>query len=87
MTASLFNRATTRVPKIVKATRKAVYQAFLNHDSVATWLPPNNMSGPVHVFDARKGGRFKISLTYQNPQYPLRGDTSEYTRYGPGKIC
>jgi uncharacterized protein YndB with AHSA1/START domain len=87
MTEPFSNRATTRVAKIVKATRKAVYQAFLDPDSVAAWLPANNMSGHVHVFDARKGGRFTISLTYQDPEHSLPGKTSEDTDTGPGRFA
>jgi hypothetical protein len=53
MTDSFSNRATTRVAKIVKATRKAVCQALLDPDSVAAWLPPNDVSGHGLVFDSR----------------------------------
>jgi hypothetical protein len=87
LTDSFPNRATTRVAKIVKETCNAVYQAFLDPDSVATRLPPNNMSGHVLVFDARKGDRFKISLTYQNPEHSLRGKTSEDTDTVQGRFA
>jgi uncharacterized protein YndB with AHSA1/START domain len=58
--------------------RKAVYQAFLDRDAVAAWLAPKGMKGRVHAFDARKGGSFRISLTYQGSNH-LPGKTSEDT--------
>ena len=36
--------------------RKAVYQAFLDRDAVASWLPPETMTGRVHTFGPREGG-------------------------------
>ena len=35
---------------------KAVYQAFLDRDAVASWLPPETMTGRVHTFGPREGG-------------------------------
>jgi uncharacterized protein YndB with AHSA1/START domain len=67
MTEPSKNRASTRVSRIIKTPRKAVYQAFLDRDAVASWLPPETMTGHVHLFDPREGGIFRISLTYQNP--------------------
>jgi uncharacterized protein YndB with AHSA1/START domain len=72
-------RASTRVSRIIKAGRKAVYDAFLNPDSLAQWLPPNNMTGHVHAFEAREGGAFRMSLTYPEPEHSLGGKTSEDT--------
>jgi uncharacterized protein YndB with AHSA1/START domain len=37
------------------------------------------MKDHVHVFDAREGGRFRISLTYQDPGHSPCGKTSENT--------
>ena len=75
-----------RVSRIVKAERKAVYQAFLDPDAVATWLPPDTMRGCVHLFDAREGGRFRISLTYQEAEHRPCGKTSEDTDTFQGKF-
>jgi uncharacterized protein YndB with AHSA1/START domain len=79
MTASSTNTSSTRVSKVIKASRAAVYQVFLDPISLIAWLPPDNMRGQVHVFDAREGGAFRISLTYQDQAHPLRGKTSEDT--------
>jgi uncharacterized protein YndB with AHSA1/START domain len=79
-------KASTQVATIIKAERKAVYDAFLDPDLVTAWLPPNNMRGCVHVFDAREGGAFRISLTYQDPEHPVGGKTSADTDTVQGKF-
>jgi uncharacterized protein YndB with AHSA1/START domain len=70
------NRASTRVSKIIKAPRKAVYQACLDPDAVTAWRAPDNMKGHMHAIDAREGGAFRMSLTYQNPKHSPGGKTS-----------
>jgi len=35
---------------MIKAPRKAVYQACLDRDAVASWLSPETMTGHVHTF-------------------------------------
>jgi uncharacterized protein YndB with AHSA1/START domain len=51
----------------VNAPRAAVYRALLDARAVATWMAPDGMTSHVHVFDAREGGSFRISLTYDTP--------------------
>jgi uncharacterized protein YndB with AHSA1/START domain len=86
MTESSSKKASTRVSRILKAQRKAVYHAFLDPDSVATWLAPNNMKGQIHAFDARVGGTFRMSLTYLDPGHSLGGKTSEDTDTFQGRF-
>jgi uncharacterized protein YndB with AHSA1/START domain len=35
--------------------------------AVATWMVPDGMTSHVHAFDAREGGAFRVSLTYDAP--------------------
>ena len=56
MTEPSTKSASTRVSRIIKVPRKAVYQAFLDRDAVASWLPPETMTGRVHTFGPREGG-------------------------------
>jgi uncharacterized protein YndB with AHSA1/START domain len=44
----------------------AVYRALLDAGEIA-WRVPTGMSSHVHEFDAREGGSFRISLTYDAP--------------------
>jgi uncharacterized protein YndB with AHSA1/START domain len=79
MTEPSAKRASTQVSKIIKAPRKTVYQACLDPDALASWRVPGNMKGHVHVFDAREGGTYRMSLTYQDPKHSPGGKTSEDT--------
>lgn len=57
----------TRVSRHVTAPRPAVYRALLDPEAIAKWRVPAGMSSQVHEFDAREGGRFRVSLTYDLP--------------------
>lgn len=59
--------ATTRVIKHIAAPPGRVYAALTDPESVQRWMVPDGMSSQVHDFDAREGGNFRISLTYDNP--------------------
>ena len=59
--------STTRVSRRIRASRAAVYRALLDPDAVARWRFPTGMTPTVHEFDARAGGRFRVSLTYDAP--------------------
>jgi uncharacterized protein YndB with AHSA1/START domain len=79
-------RASTQVSKIIQAPRQVVYQACLDPDAVAKWRVPDNMQGHMHVFDAREGGTFRMSLTYLHPQHPAGGKTSADTDTFQGRF-
>ena len=57
----------TRISIIVNAPRARVYRALIDARAVATWMVPDGMTSQVHAFDAREGGGFRISLTYDGP--------------------
>ncbi len=54
----------TRVVRLIHAPRSAVYHALLDPTAIAHWRVPDDMRCEVHTFDAREGGAFRISLTY-----------------------
>ncbi|MEU3844943.1 SRPBCC family protein [Streptomyces sp. NPDC028635] len=58
---------TTRLSRHVRAPRSSVYRALLDADAIARWRVPAGMTSRVHEFDARPGGRFRVSLTYDAP--------------------
>ncbi|MEV4537167.1 SRPBCC domain-containing protein [Asanoa sp. NPDC049518] len=68
---------TTRVLHHIAAPRTAVYRALLDPDAVARWRVPEGMTSEVHLFEAREGGRFRVSLTYTDPD--SSGKTSTHT--------
>ena len=59
--------SSTRISRRVNAPRAIVYRALLDPRAVATWMVPTGMTSHVHAFDAREGGSFRISLTYDAP--------------------
>jgi uncharacterized protein YndB with AHSA1/START domain len=59
--------SSTRITRHINAPPEIVYRALLDPRAVATWKVPTGMSSRVHAFDAREGGAFRISLTYDAP--------------------
>jgi uncharacterized protein YndB with AHSA1/START domain len=68
---------TTRASRQIRAPRRAVYQALLDRNAVQQWMVPEGMTSEIHEFDAREGGSFRISLTYNDES--RHGKTSEHT--------
>lgn len=56
---------TSRVSGHVDAPRAAVYRALVSAEAIARWRVPTGMRAEVHAFDAREGGGFRVSLTYE----------------------
>lgn len=69
--------STTRLTRHIRAPRGRVYLALLDPESVQHWMVPDQMTSRVHQFEAREGGMFRISLTYDTPT--TAGKTSEST--------
>ncbi|HEX4836173.1 MAG TPA: SRPBCC family protein [bacterium] len=69
--------AWTRTSKVIKASREALYRAFIDPAALAVWLPPAEMTGEVYSFDARVGGGYRMSLFYPSSEKVFRGKTSE----------
>lgn len=67
--------STTRVSRRIDAPRNAVYRALIDPSAIPHWKVPNGMTCEVHTFEAREGGTFRISLTYDQPT-----DTGKTTR-------
>ncbi len=71
-----------RVTGHVDAPRPAVYRALVDADAIATWRVPDGMTAYVHEFDAREGGRFRVSLTYDLPTGTGKSDPHTDTYHG-----
>jgi uncharacterized protein YndB with AHSA1/START domain len=67
----------TELSQHVNAPRAAVYRALLDPDAIAHWRVPAGMRSQVHEFEAREGGRFRVSLTYDSPD--STGKTAGHT--------
>ncbi|SCZ85518.1 Activator of Hsp90 ATPase 1 family protein [Nitrosomonas mobilis] len=52
-----------RLHRMLTAKPEKIYQAFLEPDAMARWLPPNGFTGKVHHMNAKVGGTYKMSFT------------------------
>jgi uncharacterized protein YndB with AHSA1/START domain len=70
----------TRVSRRVQAPPQVVYRALTDAEAIAAWRVPAGMTARVHTFDAREGGIFRVSLTYDDDSSPGKsgGHTDTY---------
>jgi uncharacterized protein YndB with AHSA1/START domain len=71
--------------RVIKASRQAIYRAFLNPDALVKWLPPEGMTGRLYEFDPRDGGSYRMALIYERGP-SVRGKTSEDTDVIEGRF-
>ena len=69
--------ASTVNSRIVKASPERVYKAFTDRDDLLAWLPPGEMTGQLHEFDARVGGGYCMSLFYPPDETAFRGKSAD----------
>ncbi len=74
--------STTRITRILRAPRARVYDALVDAAAIAQWKFPDGMAIEVHAFDARVGGRFRVSLTYTAPGQAGKTDAHTDTYHG-----
>jgi uncharacterized protein YndB with AHSA1/START domain len=67
----------TRTTRVIRAQAPAIYDAFLDADALAAWLPPASMTSRIHAFDARVGGGYEMSLYYPPDERQFRGKYAE----------
>ena len=54
--------------QLVRAPRSLVYAALLDPRAIEAWRVPDDMTASVQELDPREGGRFRVSLTYRDPE-------------------
>jgi uncharacterized protein YndB with AHSA1/START domain len=54
---------TIRLHRVLRAPPERVYKAFLDADAMVKWLPPNGFTARVHQFEAKVGGKYRMSFT------------------------
>ena len=69
--------ASTRTSRIIRARPEELYQAFMDPAALVAWLPPAEMTGRIHEFDARVGGGYRMSLFYPPSEGSFPGKTSD----------
>ncbi|KUI02272.1 SRPBCC family protein [Mycobacterium sp. IS-3022] len=58
---------TDTASRVVKAPLSRVFEALVDPDALAEWLPPSGMTGRFDHFEARPGGSYRMILTYIDP--------------------
>ncbi|SHR99264.1 Activator of Hsp90 ATPase homolog 1-like protein [Mycobacteroides abscessus subsp. abscessus] len=51
----------------IPATQAAVFAALVDPAALVVWLPPDGMIGTLTEYAPGPGGRFRMVLTYQDP--------------------
>jgi uncharacterized protein YndB with AHSA1/START domain len=74
--------SSVHVTRHINASRADVYRALLDARAIEQWRAPDGMTGHVHELDAREGGAFRISLTYDEPTGTGKTDTRTDTYHG-----
>lgn len=71
---------TDRASRVIAAAPGAIYDAFLDPETLMKWLPPGGMTGRVLEFEPREGGRYCIELTYTGEGKGKTGNRTDVTR-------
>lgn len=61
----------------IRAPRARVYAALTTVADYQRWMVPDNMTSHVHAFDARQGGKFRVSLTYTDARAGKSGSHTD----------
>ena len=77
MTEEHAGGAWTRTSRVIRARPEELYEAFIDPAALVAWLPPAEMTGEIHAFDARVGGGYRMSLFYPPNERVFRGKTSD----------
>jgi uncharacterized protein YndB with AHSA1/START domain len=86
MTNASGEKQTHSASKVIKASPRTIYQAFLNPEAVAAWRPSAGMKAQMYAFDPREGGTFRMSFAYTDADHKIRGNTSEHADVFQGRF-
>lgn len=76
--------------RLIHASVDDVYQAFVDTRAWVQWLPPEGMTCAITRFDAREGGEYELTLTYDEAGHGKSTDDTDvsrgvFTELVPGK--
>lgn len=71
--------------KVIKASPRAIYQAYMDPEKLVAWLPPKGMKGRIDVFEPREGGAYRMTLVYEQEGYSA-GKSSEDSDVAHGRF-
>src|SRR5690606_26046002 len=86
MTEISRRRRTDSASRVIAASPRTLYRAFLDPDALVRWLPAKGMTGRIYEFEPREGGCYRMALTYDGGGPSIRGKTSEDTDLVEGRF-
>lgn len=54
--------------RVIAASPRKLYAAFVDPQALATWLPPEGMTGRIDRFEPHAGGAYRMTLTYDESE-------------------
>lgn len=75
------------VSRFIAAPRTRIFRALVDPALLVQWRFPNGMQPEVHVFDAREGGSYRMSLTYTEPGDQGLGKSTSNTDTFEGRFA
>ena len=66
----------------IKAPRSEVYSALTDGNAIAKWRVPYGMTSKIHFFESKEGGKFRVSLTYKDPEQTGKSASHTDTYHG-----
>jgi len=69
--------ASVRTSRVIRARLEELYAAFLDPTALVDWLPPVEMTGEIHEFDARIGANIGCRCSIRRMSALFRGNTSD----------
>jgi uncharacterized protein YndB with AHSA1/START domain len=79
-------KRTDSASRVIMASPRTIYKAFVDPEALVSWLPPEGMKGHIYEFNARDGGAYRMSLTYVGMDHSTIGKTSEHTDVVRGRF-
>lgn len=70
--------------RVIEASAGAVYDAWMDAEALAAWLPPEGMTAAVHLLEPVPGGRFRVELTYRDAT--MAGKSSAHSDIVEGRF-
>ena len=72
--------------RIIAAPAQAIYDAFIDPDRHARWLPPTGMTGRFERFEPHPGGHYRMILTYADGGAAHPGKSAADTDIAEGRF-
>ena len=71
-----------RISRMIHAPRAEIYPVLLDAGAIARWRVPDDMECVVHEFEPREGGRFRVSLSYDDASMAGKSGAHTDTYHG-----